>query len=156
MNQPICVLFVCHGNICRSPMAESYFACLVGQRGLSDRFSISSAATHSDELGNPPHRGTREKLSREGISLIPHRARLLTREDGERYDYILGMDEENVRHMRRILGECSARVALLLDFTERPRTIADPWYTGNFDETFLDIREGCSAFLAYLEREGRL
>ena len=156
MNQSIRVLFVCLGNICRSPMAESYFAWLVGQRGLSDRFSISSAATHSDALGNPPHRGTREKLTREGISLIPHRARLLTREDGERYDYILGMDEENARHMRRILGECSARVALLLDFTERPRAIADPWFTGNFDETFSDIREGCSAFLAYLEREGRL
>ena len=153
MQKPVRVLFVCHGNICRSPMAESCFTRLVEEAGLSDAFVISSAATHPDELGNPPHRGTREKLAREGIALVPHRARLLTRGDGDRYDYILGMDEENARHMRRILGDCRAQVALLLDFTDRPRAIADPWYTGNFDETFSDICEGCNAFLNKLRRE---
>lgn len=137
-------------------MAESYFTRLVKERGLAQRFTISSAATHTDELGNPPHAGTREMLAREGIPLVPHRARLLTREDGARYDYILGMDGENARYMRRILGECSARIALLLDFTAHPRAIADPWYTGNFDETFADIAEGCAAFLEYLQKEGQI
>ena len=98
------VLFVCHGNICRSTMAESVFTDLINRRGLSKKFAISSAATHTDELGNPPHYGTREKLRRENIPLVPHRARLLTRADGEMYDYIIGMDEENLRHMKRILG----------------------------------------------------
>ena len=141
------VLFVCHGNICRSPMAESVFAWLVKSRGLEDAFEISSAATHTDELGNPPHRGTREKLAEEGVPLVAHRARLLTRADGEAYDLIVGMDGENARYMRRILGDCSAKVCLLLDASARPRPIADPWYTGNFDETFQDVKEGCTALL---------
>ena len=147
------VLFVCHGNICRSPMAESVFSADVRRRGMAALFDVSSAATHTDELGNPPHRGTQRKLAAEGVPLVPHMARLLTRADGERYDYILGMDDENLRHMRRILGDCSARTALLLDFSARPRAIADPWYTGNFDETFADIAEGCTAFFEYLLRE---
>lgn len=146
------VLFVCHGNICRSPMAESYFTWLVRTQCLADKFTISSAATHTDELGNAPHFGTRQKLAQEGIPLVPHRARLLTRRDGEIYDYILGMDAENARHMRRILGDCRAKTALLLDFTNHPRAIADPWYTGNFDETFSDIEEGCRAFLEMLSK----
>lgn len=155
MKQHYKVLFVCHGNICRSPMAESYFTYLVHRRGLADHFSISSAATHTDELGNPPHFGTRQKLEREGIPLVPHRARLLTKKDGETYDYILGMDAENARHMRRILGNCRAKVALLLDFTDHPRAIADPWYTGNFDETYSDIVKGSIAFLDSLIQDGK-
>ena len=134
-------------------MAESYFDFLVRQRGYAGRFSVSSAATHTDELGNIPHYGTREKLAAEGIPLVPHRARLLTRQYGAEQDYILGMDSENLRYMRRILGSCLAHTGLLLDYSARPRAIADPWYTGNFDETFSDISEGCNAFLEYLLRE---
>ena len=154
MKDRLKILFVCHGNICRSPMAESYFTWLVRDQGLSDRFLIASAATRTDEIGNPPHYGTREKLAREGIPLVPHRARLLTRADGDAFDFIFGMDEENMRDMRRILGACPARVALLLGETLHPRAIADPWYTGNFDETFSDIAEGCRAFLASLQPKG--
>ena len=151
------VLFVCHGNICRSTMAESVFTDLVNRRGLSKKFAISSAATHADELGNPPHYGTREKLRRENIPLVPHRARLLTRADGEMYDYIIGMDEENLRHMKRILGTVyEGKISLLLDYSSHPRAIADPWYTGNFDATYDDVREGCEAFLAWLQREKKL
>ena len=134
-------------------MAESYFDFLIRQKGLDDWFSISSAATHTDELGNIPHYGTREKLTEKGIPLVPHRARLLMRQDGAEQDYILGMDTENLRHMRRILGDCRAHVGLLLDYTSHPRAIADPWYSGNFDETFSDISDGCNAFLEYLLRE---
>lgn len=147
------VLFVCHGNICRSTMAESVLSFMVKQRGWEDRFEISSAATHTDEIGNPPHYGTREKLRREGIPLIPHRARLLTERDGMYYDYIIGMDAENARCMRRILVDCAAKVCLLLDFSSDPRPIADPWYTGNFDETYTDICEGCTCFLDGLTEE---
>ena len=148
------VLFVCHGNICRSTMAESVFTDLVKRRGLAQSFFISSAATHTDEIGSPPHYGTREKLREEAIPLVPHRARLLTRADGAMYDYIIGMDEENLRHMRRILGEeHRAKVGLLLDDTPHPRAIADSWYTGNFDATFCDVKEGCEAFLTRLQRE---
>ena len=130
------------------------FLFLFGTRYALLGITVSSAATHTDELGNPPHYGTREKLAREHIPLVPHRARLLTREDGEKYDFILGMDEANVRNMRRILGDHSAKTGLLLDFSDRPRAIADPWYTGNFDVTFSDIAEGCTAFLGYLIKEG--
>lgn len=147
------VLFVCHGNICRSTMAESVFKHMVRERGLAELFEISSAATHTDEIGNPPHRGTQAKLREVGIPLVPHRARLLTRSDGAYYDYIIGMDGENARHMRRILGDCRAKVCLLLDFTGSPRPIADPWYTGNFDETYDDVAEGCAAFLNHVLEE---
>ena len=148
------VLFVCHGNICRSPMAESVFTALIQERGMGEKFEIGSAATHADELGNPPHRGTREKLQRVGIPLVPHRARLLTRADGAYYHEIVGMDAENARHMRRILGDCPAKVHLLLDDTAHPREVADPWYTGDFDAAYRDIAEGCSALLERLMREG--
>lgn len=142
------MLFVCHGNICRSPMAESVCAYLIKERGLTNSVCVDSAAAHRDELGEPPHRGTREKLQKEGIPLVPHRARLLTACDGEEYDYLIGMDDYNVRDMRRIVGEKNAhKVKRLLDFTSVPRPIADPWYTGNFDQTFDEILEGCNALL---------
>lgn len=147
------LIFICHGNICRSPMAESVAAYLVKQKGLENVVTVASAAAHTDEIGNPPHRGTREKLEKEGIPLIPHRARLLTWQDGERYDYFLGMDDWNVRDIRRILPrECDKKVFRLLDFTDSPRAIADPWYTGNFDATFSDVWKGCNALIDYLLR----
>ena len=141
------ILFVCHGNICRSPMAESVFTFLVRKKGMEHEVFCASAAAHTDEIGNAPHYGTREKLRKEGIPLVPHRARLLTHADGEAFDYIVGMDGENMRHMRRILGGCRAKVCLLLDGTAHPRPIADPWYTGDFDETYRDVTEGCTALL---------
>ena len=151
------VLFVCHGNICRSTMAESVLSDMVRRRGLAERFHISSAATHSDELGSPPHYGTCRKLQEQNIPIVQHRARLLTRADGELYDFIIGMDEENLRHMRRILGAAyEAKISLLLDYTSHSRAIADPWYTGNFDATYNDVNEGCEAFLAWIEQENRL
>lgn len=125
---------------------------LIGQRGLTGRIAVASAAAHRDELGNPPHRGTRMKLEEVGIPLIPHRARLVTEQDGDAFDLILGMDEWNVRDVKRIVGARNAhKVKLLLDFSDRPRPIADPWYTGNFDETYSDILEGCEALLRALE-----
>lgn len=147
------LLFICHGNICRSPMAESVCAYEIAKRGIKN-VTVDSAAAHTDEIGNPPHRGTQEKLRREGIPLIPHRARLLLRADEEKYDYFIGMDEYNVRDMRRILGDTEKPVCKLLDFTASPRAIADPWYTGNFDITFCDITEGVRALLDRLEAEG--
>ena len=147
------LLFVCHGNICRSPMAESVCAYEIAKRGIIN-ISVDSAAAHTDEIGNPPHRGTQEKLRRENIPLVPHRARLLRASDSELYDYFIGMDEYNVRDMKRILGNTKKPVCKLLDFTGAPRAIADPWYTGNFDITFQDVIEGVNALLDFLEEQG--
>ena len=147
------LLFVCHGNICRSPMAESVCAYEIKKRGITN-VSVDSAAAHTDEIGNPPHRGTKNKLHSEGVPLVPHRARRLVKSDGEKYDYFIGMDEYNVRDMKHILGEIAKPVCKLLDFTASPREIADPWYTRNFDETFHDVTEGVSALLDLLEEKG--
>ena len=145
------ILFVCHGNICRSPMAESVMSYLISERALEGEIIVSSAAAHTDEIGNSPHIGTRRKLADEGIPLVPHRARLMTREDGEEYDLLVGMDAYNVRDMCRIVGEKNAtKVRMLLDGTSHPRPIADPWYTGNFEETYRDVVEGCTALLEQL------
>ena len=147
------LLFVCHGNICRSPMAESVCAYEIKKRGLKN-VEVDSAAAHADEIGNPPYYSTREKLRRENIPLVEHRARLLQASDLDRYDYFIGMDEYNVRDMKRILGNTQKPVCKLLDFTSSPRAIADPWYTKNFDITFEDIVCGVNALLDFLEREG--
>ena len=142
------VLFVCLGNICRSPMAEFVFQDMVEKRGLADRFYIASAGTSDEERGNPGHRGTREKLQREGIPLGNHRATQMRRSDYEKYDYLIGMEHMNIRNMLRILrDDPEHKVCRLLDFTDHPRDIADPWYTGNFDVTYSDIKEGCEALL---------
>ncbi len=145
------VLFVCLGNICRSPMAEFVFRDMVSKRGLADRFYIASAATSSEELGNPVHYGTTGKLKEYGISTKGKYAVQLKKRDYSEYDYILGMEERNIRGINRIFGsDPEHKVSMLLDFTERPRDIADPWYTGNFDKTYDDILEGCEGFLNYL------
>ena len=146
------ILFVCHGNICRSPMAEYVMKHLTAQRGMDADFFIDSAATSTEEIGNGVHRGTRRKLAEVGISCGSHRARQLTRRDYEEFDLLLGMDGANRRNMLRMLGgDPEGKVHLLLDFSDRPRDIADPWYTGNFDETYDDVAEGCQALLRYLE-----
>lgn len=137
-------------------MAESVCSYLLKERGIKG-VSVDSAAAHADEIGNPPYFSTREKLLKEGIPLVPHRARLMTKEDGERYDYLIGMDDYNVRDMKRIVGEKNAaKVYKLLDFTSSPRAIADPWYTKNFDETYSDILVGLDGLFAHLKSRGEI
>ncbi len=142
------ILFVCHGNICRSPMAESLMTHLVRQKHLESDFRIASAATSREEIGNPIHPGTLERLRRAGVEPVPHHAVQMCREDYERYDLLLGMDRWNLRNMLAILGsDPQGKVRRLLDFTPTPRDIADPWYTGDFEATYQDILEGCTALL---------
>ena len=151
------VLFICLGNICRSPMAEFVFRDMVQKRGLADRFHIASAATSSEELGNPVHRGTTEKLKEYGISTKGKYAVQLKKKDYQEYDYLIGMEYRNIRGIQRIIGSDSEhKVSMLLDFTGNPRDIADPWYTGNFDKTYDDILQGCEGFLNYLESQNLL
>ena len=139
------VLFVCHGNICRSTMAEYVMKHIVAQAGLSDLYYIDSAATSREEIGNPVHPGTRRKLAKEGIPCGNHRARQLTRNEYEKFDYIIGMDSWNIRNILRIIGsDTDSKVYKLLDFSDRAgEDIADPWYTGDFDATYRDVLEGC-------------
>ena len=145
------VLFVCLGNICRSPMAEFLLKDIVKKRNLENEFIIESAGTSNEEAGNPVHYGTRQKLASVGISVEGKYARQLTKNDYKKYDYILAMESSNVRAIQTIVGEDTEhKVHCLLDFTANPRDIADPWYTGNFDETYEDIVEGLEAFLEHL------
>mgnify|MGYP002660431405 FL=1 len=143
------ILFVCLGNICRSPLAEFYFKDLVAKHNLSAEFYIESAATSYEETGNPVHPGTRKKLAAAGISCAGKTARCMEREDYGKFDYLIGMDSMIIRNMVRILGgDPEGKVSKLLDFTERTgQDIADPWYTGNFDRTYEDVKEGCEALL---------
>ena len=142
------ILFVCHGNICRSTMAEFVFKDMVKKQGLQDDFLIESKATHRDELGSDTYWGTKEKLDKEGIPYTRRRATLMTREDYERYDYILGMDDENMFFIKKIVGsDPDNKVHLLMSYAGENRSIADPWYTGNFDETFNDVTAGCKGLL---------
>lgn len=150
------ILFVCHGNICRSPMAEFVFNDMLKKRGLSGAFA-ESAATSTEELGSPVHRGTAEILRRLGIYFSKKRARQLSRADGERFDLIVGMDGANIRNISRILGaKHSAEVCRLLDLTESPRDVADPWYTGDFEQTYRDVCAGCEALIRELSERGAL
>lgn len=145
------ILFVCHGNICRSPMAEFVMKDLVAREGLSESFMIASAATSRDELGNCVYGPAREVLSKHSIGCEGKRARLLTREDYEEWDYIVGMDEENRRNMLRLFdGDPARKVSLLLDYAGGGREVADPWYTRRFDIAYRDIEEGCTALLKAL------
>ncbi len=145
------VLFVCHGNICRSPMAEFVFRDMVNQKGLGDQFHIASAATSQEELGNPVHHGTRNKLREYGIFTDGKRAVQLRKADYEMYDYLLGMDQRNITNMNRIVGQDpEKKIRRLLDYTKDARDIADPWYTGDFDQTYRDVYEGCEALLEFI------
>ncbi len=148
------VLFICHGNICRSTMAQSVFADMVAKQHMEHLFEIDSAATSREEIGNTPHYGTVNKLRQVGIPLVPHRARQMTKQDYEYFDYLIGMDDYNIRNMQRIAGgDPDGKIYALLQFAGSTRNIADPWYTGNFDETYDDVCEGLHAFLAYLQKE---
>lgn len=145
------ILFVCHGNICRSPMAEFVFRDLVQKRHMEDVFQIASAATSREELGNPVHYGTVQKLKEHGISTEGKYAVQLKKKDYALYDYLIGMENVNIRNIFRIVGEDSeCKVHRLLDFSRHPRDIADPWYTGDFDRTYDDVLEGCEGLLQYI------
>lgn len=146
------ILFICHGNICRSPMAEFLLKDIVNKRGLADAFEIASAATSREEIGNPVHYGTRNKLAKFGISVAGKHAVQVTKRDYEHYDLLLVMDSNNIRNLRRVIGENTQnKVHLLLDYTERKgESIADPWYTGDFDVTYNDIMEGLAGLLEEL------
>ena len=146
------ILFICHGNICRSPMAEFLLKDIVNKRGLADAFEIASAATSREEIGNPVHYGTRNKLAQFGISVAGKHAVQVTKRDYEHYDLLLVMDSNNIRNLRRVIGEDTQnKVQLLLDYTERKgESIADPWYTGDFDVTYNDIMEGLAGLLEEL------
>ena len=146
------VMFVCLGNICRSPMAEFVLKDMVKKQGLEKEFYIKSSATSSEEIGNDIHYGTRDKLIQNGIPSTKRKAVKLRAEDYKKYDYIIGMEKSNVINIKRIVGEdVDDKIYRLLDFSDTPRDIADPWYTGNFEITFNDIVEGCNGFLKCLK-----
>lgn len=141
------VFFVCHGNICRSTMAQCMFQDMVNKKGLSDRFYIDSAATSREEIGNGPHYGTVQKLREVGIPVVPHRARQMTHADYDNYDYLIGMDSYNVSNMTRIAGgDPDNKIYQMLEFAGINRSIADPWYTDNFDDTYNDLVIGLNGF----------
>lgn len=154
------ILFVCHGNICRSPMAEYIMKDLVRRAGRENEFYISSAATSTEEIGNPVYPPAQRKLAEHGIRCYGHAARQITRRDYDCYDIIVGMDGNNLRNMRRIFGDdTEGKIHLLMEFPERNNRekaygevpdVADPWYTGNFDATWRDCEEGCRALLETL------
>ena len=148
------ILFVCHGNICRSPMAEYVLKDMVHERGLEQLFEIASAATSREEIGNPVYPPARRKLADHGIGCAGHHARQMTKADYDRYDLIVCMDHVNVRNACRIAGgDPDSKIVLLLDYTPRKgEEVADPWYTGDFDAAWDDIVEGCSGLLESIDR----
>lgn len=145
------ILFVCHGNICRSPMAEFVMKDLVCKAGVQNHFLIESAATSTEEIGNSVYPPARRKLAEHGISCQGKTARQMTRLDYGRYDLLIGMDSWNIRNMRAISGgDPEGKIRMLMDYTNRPGDVADPWYTGNFEATWRDVLEGCEALLSQL------
>ena len=147
------VLFVCLGNICRSPMAHMVFQNMINEKGLENEFEIDSAGTegYNEMCQAGIHRGTMEILNRKGIPFEEHYSRRIRKTDYEYYDYIIAMDEENIYDIQSIVGkDKDNKIKRLLDYTNNPRNIKDPWYTGNFDETYEDVIEGCEAFFEYL------
>ena len=145
------ILFVCHGNICRSPMAEFVMKDIVAKAGKSDEFVIASCATSTEEIGNPGHYGTKRKLAEVGISCDKKRAVQLTKSDYDRYDYLIGMDEWNIRNIKRITGgDPEGKIFKMMSFSGSSRDVADPWYTGDFEATWKDVTEGCQGLLEYI------
>ena len=142
------ILFVCHGNICRSTMAQCVFSDLAARAG--ERFFVDSAAVSAEELGNPIYPPAARKLREKGVPILPHRARQITERDYKEFDLIVAMDEYNLRNLRRRLPDTAGKYRLLLDFTDRPGEVADPWYTGDFETAYRDILEGCRGLLAAL------
>lgn len=156
MQGKVKILFVCHGNICRSTMAESVMTYLVKEKRLEASFYINSAATSREEIGNTPHYGTVGKLREMHIPLVPHRAVQMTVSDYDSYDYLIGMDTANIRNMTRIAGaDSDGKIYKLLTFAGSGRDVADPWYTGDFDATYEDVMTGCTALLEYILENDR-
>lgn len=148
------ILFICHGNICRSPMAEFVMKDIVAKAGRSAEFHIESAATSTEEIGNGVYPPARRKLAENGISCAGKTARQITREDYQQYDLLIGMDDWNMRNMNRMLGpDTEGKLYKLMNFTHRPGDVADPWYTGDFEATWRDVTEGCNALLKWIDNE---
>lgn len=148
------ILFVCHGNICRSPMAEFVMKDLVRKAGRAEEFSIASAATSTEEIGNPVYPPARRMLAAHGIDCTGKTARQLRKADYAQYDYLIGMDQANFRNMQRMCGgDPDGKIYLLLDFTDRPGQVADPWYTGDFQATWEDVLEGCEGLLRHIDNQ---
>lgn len=148
------ILFVCHGNICRSPMAEFVMKDLVRKAGRAAEFSIVSAATSTEELGNPVYPPARRMMAAHGIDCTGKTARQLRKADYAQYDYLIGMDQANFRNMQRMCGgDPDGKIHLLLDFTDRPGQVADPWYTGDFQATWEDVLEGCEGLLRHIDNQ---
>ncbi len=142
------ILFICHGNICRSPMAEFVMKDLAEKAGLAKQFSIASAATSTEEIGNPVYPPARRKLAEHGIGCAGKTARQMTRRDYAAHDLLVGMDRYNLRNMTRICGgDPEGKLRLLMDYTDRPGDVADPWYTGDFEATWVDVNEGCRGII---------
>ncbi len=157
MKDKIKIMFVCHGNICRSPMAEFIFKKMLKEKGISEKYEVSSSATSSEEIwngiGNPVYPPAKEELLSHGISCEGKRAVQLKKEDYEKYDMFVAMDSFNIRNIMRIFGaDIDGKVFKLMNFTNRGGDVADPWYTGNFEITYNDIYEGCVSLLDYLEK----
>ena len=152
------ILFICHGNICRSPMAEFVMKDLVAEKGLADEFIIASAATSNEEIGNPVHRGTANILAQHGISAKGKTAVQITKSDYDKYDFIIIMDSFNLRNLMRIIGsDPEGKVSFLLDYADRNgESIADPWYTGDFQLTYNDVLSGCEGFVKFLRENGKV
>ena len=145
------IMFVCHGNICRSPMAEFVLLDMIKKRGLTEKITVASSATSTEEIGNDTHRSTKAILTKYGIPFSRREATQLTRADYAKYDLFVGMDSANIRNMHRIFGsDPDGKVVKLLDLTDRGGDVADPWYTGNFEATYRDVTDGCEALLALI------
>ncbi len=156
MQNRVKILFICHGNICRSPMAEFVMKDLIEKEGLSECIFVASAATSTEELGNDIHYGTRSVLQRYRIPFARRQARQITRADYAEYDYLVGMDSANIRNMQRAFGgDPEGKVYKLLSFAGNGNDVADPWYTGDFETTYRDVQEGCQALLERLKEELR-
>ena len=154
---PVSILFVCHGNICRSPMAEFYMKDLVKKHGAEARFHIESAATSAEELGNPVYPPARRKLAEHGISCAGKTARRIVFSDYARFDLLVGMDRANLWNMERVFGgDPGGKIRLLLSFAGLSRDVADPWYTGDFDSTWKDVETGCTALYDALTRKQKI
>jgi len=148
------VLFVCHGNICRSPMAEALFRDMLIKENLSDKISVDSAATSSWHVGNPPHKGTLSILKKYDVSTEGLVGRQMKKEDFEKFEYIIGMDNSNVRNIYQLTGQPNhPKIFRLLDLTEHKKDVPDPYYTGDFQETYDLVSEGCSALLEKILEE---
>ncbi|MDO4518321.1 MAG: low molecular weight protein-tyrosine-phosphatase [Bacillota bacterium] len=148
---PIKILFICHGNICRSPMAEFVLKKMVDDRDIRDSFLIESAATSREEIGNDIYPPAKKKLREKGIDFHSRAARQVTSEDYKKYDYLIGMDEANIRNLLAKFDEDpDEKIYKLLDFAGIDRVVADPWYTGDFETTYQDVKAGCEGFLEFL------